>query len=207
MARCGGPDSLVRGVFLMTIRCFVGCLLLVGLVATARAQFKDGEPGGTKLGRTTVTRWRCGIVVMASGGACNGLVGYAPVPTEWPEQQVKVVEEDVSPEVNFTYQVIDGTAKVMVVKIAQLEANKEAKALVTLRDHPQHDPGPEKTDEYRISDDAKLDRAAGLSGSQPEDREPRCEDTCFGQADRRRQAQCVGPRGGDLRLGPRAREV
>ena len=44
-------------------------------------------------------------------------MGYVPVPIEWPEQTVKVAEQDVSPGVKVSYQPLGDTAKVLVVRI------------------------------------------------------------------------------------------
>ena len=90
---------------------------VVGASASALAQFKDAEPGGPKLGDSEVSKWRCGMVITAAGGACQGVIGYVPVPSDWPEQQVKIVEEDVSPEVTVSYETVEGAAKIMTFKI------------------------------------------------------------------------------------------
>ena len=84
----------------------------------------------------------CGAVITAVGGPCKGVIGYVPVPREWPEQQVRIAEEDISPEVTVSYETVEGGAKIMPIKIPNLEAGKEAKAVVTLRDSPQPVVGP-----------------------------------------------------------------
>src|SRR5258708_7146031 len=35
-------------------------------------------------------KWEFGISVRAAAGPCNSILGTFPVPTDWPEQQVKV---------------------------------------------------------------------------------------------------------------------
>ena len=102
------------------------------VVVPAWAQFKQGEPGGAKVGKSQTSQWRTGMIVKASGGACRGLVGYVPVPTDWPEQQVSIVKEDISPEAKIHYETVDGGVKIMNVRIGQLAAGQEAKALVTV---------------------------------------------------------------------------
>ena len=73
-------------------------LLSVGLCSPVLAQFQEGgDEGGAALGKSRTQRWKAGMTVTAQGGQCNGIVGYAPVPVDWPEQQVTVVEEDISP--------------------------------------------------------------------------------------------------------------
>jgi hypothetical protein len=61
-------------------------------------------------------------------------VATLPVPADWPEQQVRVVTEDLTPSVrDLTYREITGGGglKQMVVEIPQLAAGQEARALVT----------------------------------------------------------------------------
>jgi hypothetical protein len=134
------------------------CLTLC-LAASAMAQFQEeADTGGVKMGDATTTKWRCGMVITAVGGACRNIAGYAPVPIEWPEQQVKIVEEDITPEAKVTYQVVDETVKLMTVKIATLEATKEARALVTFEIQRSVILPPEKTDGFLLPDLKKLDR-------------------------------------------------
>jgi hypothetical protein len=135
-------------------------LVIVWLAAVCpvRAQFKQGEPEGTKSGKSEVSRWRAGMVITASGGPCRALVGYVPIPTEWPEQDVKTVEEDISPEAKVTFETVDGGVKVMNVRIGQLAAGQEAKALVTLEICRREVLPPEKTDRFVIPDAKRLPR-------------------------------------------------
>ena len=106
-------------------------LLILCCVSPALAQFKEGDPGGTKTGEAQTHKWKAGIVVTAVGGPCKSLVGYVPVPIEWPEQTVKVVEQEISPGVKVSYQTLDETAKLMVLHIAFIAAGEQAKAVMT----------------------------------------------------------------------------
>ena len=166
-----------------------------------------GEPEGAKIGKAETTRWRVGLIIKASGGACRGLTGYAAVPTEWPEQDVSVVEEDISPEVKLHYETLNGGVKIMSFKIAQLAAGQEAKALVTFEVRRSTVLPPENTDIYVLPDPKKLPRAdSRLSDAESTDRVPRSENPRAGQEDRRRQEKGMGSRRSDLRLGLGTRE-
>jgi hypothetical protein len=136
----------------------VAALVWCGLAASAWAQFKEGgsEPQGTKTGDTQVTRLRVGVVIKASGGACKGIAAYCPIPTDWPEQEVNTVEEDVASEARVSYEIVDGGAKIMNVRIGQLPSGHEAKALVTIEIRRSTVLPPDKTDGYVIADPAKL---------------------------------------------------
>ncbi len=142
----------------------IGLFLLVTVVwlaamVPAEAQFKEGgEPAGAKLGQAETTRWRVGVIVKAAGGACRGLSGYAAVPTDWPEQEVKVVKEDISPEVRLHYETLEHAVKIMSFKIPQIAAGQEVKALVTFEVRRSASLPPEDTSKYVLADPKKLPR-------------------------------------------------
>ena len=142
----------------MMIRRSLMLIVLLGctMPVAAFAQFKDAEPQGVKMGDSKTFRWRAGMTISAVGGACKGITGYAPVPTDWPEQQVRIVEEDISAEAKVDYRIIDGTVKVMTVKDRQLGAGQEAKALVTLEIKRRPILPPDEVDIYVLPDAKKL---------------------------------------------------
>ena len=141
-------------------RCWVcAALAVVVAAASARGQFKDNvEPGGTRLGASHDSKWRCGVIITASGGPCQKIVGYIPVPMDWPEQRVKVLEEDLSPGVTIDYQPVSGTARVMTFRLASIDGGKEAKAVVTFEVRRQVVEKPEKTDGYKFIEAGKIGR-------------------------------------------------
>jgi hypothetical protein len=135
----------------------LGSWVLVSIlgVSPAVAQFKEGgEAKGPKLGEAQVQRWQFGLVVQAVS-PCRDVVGYVPMPGEWPEQQLSVVAEDFSPGVRTAYETVAGV-KVMVVTIAQIQAGAEVKALVTYEVRRHALLPPEKTEIYVLPDPKKL---------------------------------------------------
>lgn len=145
----------------------------------AFAQFKDGEPGDAKTGKSQTSKWRAGVVIKASGGACRGLNGYFPVPTEWPEQQVSTLEEDISSEVKVHYEMVDSGVRILNVRIGQIPANQEAKALVLLEIHRSAILPPENTDIYVLPEVKKLPRELRqylLPSPKIESRDPKIRD-------------------------------
>lgn len=146
---------LIRSCLLTTLLWFVS-------VAPVSAQFKQGEAEGPRMGDSQTTCWRTGMIVKATGGACRGITGYAPVPTDWPEQQVTILEEEVSPEAKISYKMIDGGVKIMNVRIPMLASGKEAKALVTVEIRRSTMLPPEDTDRYVLPDEKKLPREIRL---------------------------------------------
>jgi hypothetical protein len=148
-------------------------------MAPAWAQFKQAEADGTKVGEARTSQWRVGLIIKASGGACRGLAGYAPVPTNWPEQEVKIVAEDISPEAKIRYEMVDGGVQIMDVRIPQLAAGQEAKALVTLEIRRSAILPPEDTDVYVVPEVKKLPRELRLylaPSPKIESRDPKIRD-------------------------------
>jgi hypothetical protein len=124
----------------------------------AAAQFKEGEPGGPQVGEARVSKWQAGFEVTAVGGPCKGIVGYMPVPVEWPEQQIKIAAHDISPAARVSYQPLDDI-KVMVLRIPQIQSNETVKALVTfeVRRSVQLLPGEKDRSAFVLPEVKKLD--------------------------------------------------
>jgi len=84
-----------------------------------------------KLGDAATSQWRFGIVVKARAGAVNGIVATMAVPSDFPEQKVKIIKEEHSPQVGkVSYRDLGGV-KQMVVSIPRVAAGEEASAIVT----------------------------------------------------------------------------
>ncbi len=132
----------------------------VGLATAAQAQFKHPSDNakGPKLGEATVQRWKAGMIITAEGGPCIGLSGSAPIPFDWPEQQVTIVGEDLSPQVKLSYETVNGTAKRMQVKIDQIPAGQEVKAIITVEVRRWILLPPDNTDIYELPDKHKIDK-------------------------------------------------
>ena len=141
------------------MRCFptpLAMALLLLLAGPASAQFQKGDTGGAPVGETRTARWQAGLEVLAVGEPCRGLVGSVPVPIDWPEQKVRVVEEDVSPNATIGYRMVDGTVKQMLVRIPFLPANEEARAVITFEIERSTLLPPSDTSKLRIPDNREL---------------------------------------------------
>lgn len=134
-------------------------LALMGSI-NAFGQFKEPEPsdGGSALGEVNVQRWQAGIIITAIGGACHNVVATAPIPRDWPEQEVEIVEEDFTPGLRVRYQNVDNLAEQMVLTIPTLALGEEAKAVVTVRVRRYQQYAPEDTSVYRIPETSEVER-------------------------------------------------
>jgi transglutaminase-like putative cysteine protease len=118
----------------MLLRPLVAFALATFFAAPALGQFGAKEEGsGPRLGKTATHEWKTGITVTAIGGAgVANCFGTIPVPTDWPEQQVKVVKEDISATARgVTYRVVDNSIRQMIFEIPQVPAGQTGQALIT----------------------------------------------------------------------------
>lgn len=100
--------------------------------ASVRAEEPVAKPMGPILGKSVVTRVKIGVVITADTGPCRGIVATAPVPMNWPEQQVKVEKEETSPNVQkIQYRVLAGTVRQMIVNVPRMKQGEVATATVT----------------------------------------------------------------------------
>ena len=133
-------------------RIFIYLAILHHLASQALA-----EGHGPKFGPSVTQRMRVGLIVKAEQGACRGILATTPVPIDWPEQTVKVIEEQKSPLVKkMSYRLVDDTARQMVIEIPQLPASEEASAFVTFEITRHTLTPPEDTSVFVVP--KKLDR-------------------------------------------------
>lgn len=143
----------------MRWRAGMAAIIGIGLAVGASAQFKkeQKDPDGAKLAESQVQKLKCGVSLTAGGADCFKIVATTPVPVEWPEQEVKIVEEDISSGAKIAYQTYDAGVKLMVVTVPRLQAGQELHAILTLEIRRSAILPPEKTDRYRLPDVNKLD--------------------------------------------------
>ncbi len=138
----------------------LACLL--GLCAAALGQFGEAVPQARGLGPASVGRWRIGVIVTA-GGACRGVVATTSVPTDWPEQAVRAVDEEVSPGVRVSYATIDDVARraavrQMTVRIASLTPGQTAGGVVTFEVKRRERRPPDDAEAYTLPNPRRIRR-------------------------------------------------
>ena len=95
-------------------------------------------------------RWKAGMRVSANRGPCAGIYGTFSVPVDWPEQDVKVVEENISDVVSRTrYRNLDQGVRQMVFYIARLQPGEEAEVTLTFEITRRTQPVPADTTVFR----------------------------------------------------------
>ena len=153
---------MARPVFLAIL------VFWAGLVPAASGQTKGGAAPQAAAGDVAVNSWRIGMVVTADGGAFQRIVGTVTVPMDWPEQRVWVVDQDLSRGVAVSYQTVEGVARQMLVKIPNLAAGEDARAVVTFEIKRLLPSPPENTDVFILPAAKRFDRKfAAFLGPSP----------------------------------------
>ena len=121
--------------------------------ALGRGQLPEPAAGtvAPKLGDLRLQRYRVGVIVTAEGGPCRGLYATLPVPAAWPEQKVRIVEEDISRGVKGpAYRTLAEGVEQMVVTIPSIPAGGKEQAIVTFELERFAIVAPEDTAGWRI---------------------------------------------------------
>ncbi len=121
-----GRRSLIQGI--------VAGLTGAVAVRSAPAQFVSETPAasGPRLGGSGMLRYRVGLRVVAEGGPCRDIYATLPVPTDWPEQQVRLVDEDTSTDIRrIRFRDVPGAARQLIIEIPDLLTGREARAILT----------------------------------------------------------------------------
>ncbi len=123
---------------------------------TARSQFGaplqfQNKNAHSDMERERTLRWKVGIKIAAATGPCSGIRGTFSVPIDWPEQDVKVVEENVSDTVRQTqYRNLDAGVRQMFFVIPRLNFGETAEVTVTFEVTRRTKPLPLDTTVYHI---------------------------------------------------------
>lgn len=106
--------------------------VLISILLLSLAAVRAEEAGPRlKLGEPMTSQWRFGLIVKAPAGAVNGIVATMAVPSDFPEQKVKIVKEEISPQVGkVTYRDLGGV-KQMVISIPRVASGEEVSAIMT----------------------------------------------------------------------------
>lgn len=125
------------------------CLLLA---ATPASGDDAATPGGVRFGEAKTQRWQVGVMVTSPAtGYCQNVLATVPVPTDWPEQEVKEVARDLSGHVTvINFRVLENGVKQMLVGIPAIPPGQTAQAVLTYEVTRREIIGPSDPSGYSI---------------------------------------------------------
>ncbi len=103
-------------------------------VPDAPAQIADVPKGSgfVRYGEPRSGLFRVGAEITASRGACRAIRAMVAVPLECPEQSVRIVKEEFTPDVeSVAYRNLQGGARQMLITVPRLADGATARAVVT----------------------------------------------------------------------------
>jgi hypothetical protein len=153
---------LPRRIFLAS------CAAALTVARSSSAQLVESESGTVppRLADVRIQRYRVGVRVVAEGGPCRGLYATLPVPAEWPEQKVRIVEEDFSRGVRGPqYRMLGDGVKQMVISIPSMTAGSGEQAILTFELERAAILPPENTEQWKIPEKPSRDLKQHLGPS------------------------------------------
>lgn len=142
------PSSLPwlqRRIVLSALLAGVATRLISAQEPAEKSDEETPAPAAIRWGDVAVSKWKVGVVVKAQSDMM-GILATTPIFMDWPEQTVKILEEESSPQVKkISYRVLDNGVRQMVVSIPKLEEGEEASASITFEITKRLIEGPEET--------------------------------------------------------------
>jgi Transglutaminase-like superfamily len=122
-------------------------LALAAVSRIARAQDPSAE--NERFGKPFTTKWRIGLEVRATG-AMTGITAYIPIPTAWPEQEVKITsDEHTSNAKPAKYRSVDSGVNQFHIVIPKLAAGDSAKSVIFIDVTKRNILPPTETEGFR----------------------------------------------------------
>lgn len=102
-------------------------------------------------GEASTNRWRVGAQLLGGTRSCKNLLVTIPVPTDWPEQEVRLHKENFPPEIRSAdYRDLNSGVRQLVVEIPKLKAKQLIEFTVTFDVSTRRIVAPENTAQLKI---------------------------------------------------------
>ncbi len=143
-----------RFKFLLAISTFALLVSWLALVPSdLQAQIGAGQTTAERgrYGETITQKWQVGALIRTGSQDASSIEIAIPVPTDWDEQSVSLVEDDISSSIrNVKYQMLDDGVRRMTATIPRIRANSGVKVLITFEVQTKAILKPERTDNLVI---------------------------------------------------------
>ncbi len=85
----------------------------------AKNRFDKPDPA-LELGDRRTYRFKWAILIDAPDAPCKGVVAMGPIPMNWPEQQVRLLSQELSPGSRVSEEVMNGQAAVLKFQVSNI---------------------------------------------------------------------------------------
>ena len=150
-----------------TLTVFVFALATVLVASNAAAQNTPEEKPsekGVSYGKESKAHWRVGVQVTASKGPMQSVLATVPVPISWPEQKIRLIDEDISRGVRVKQRNLNGVRQ-LVISMGRIPNGATAHALYTIEVTRKEILAPKDTSVFKIPRKAPRDIKRWLNGS------------------------------------------
>jgi len=150
-----------------TFAVFVAAFAALLVASNASAQNKLEKPPsekGVSFGKHSTAQWRVGVKVTATKGPMQSVLATVPVPISWPEQKVKLIDEDVSRGVRVKQRNLGGVRQ-LVISMGRIPNGRTAQALYTIEVSRKEIVAPKDTSIFKIPKKVPRDLKRWLNSS------------------------------------------
>ena len=118
---------------------------------TIKKEVAQSGDSTISFGTAVTSRWRVGAQVLGGSRSCKNVLVTIPVPTDWPEQEVRLHQEDFPREIQSAdYRDLNSGVRQLVVKIPKLKAKQLIQFTVTFDVTTKQIVAPQNTDPLKI---------------------------------------------------------
>jgi transglutaminase-like putative cysteine protease len=126
-------------------------IALLSCATVSHAQFlEEDDSVGVQYGEYVVQRWKAGVEFTAGRAGCRGVIATVPIPANWPEQRVRLVEEDTSSGTRLTYRNLPPGVRQMMVANPSVPSGQSFHSLITVEVARAEQIPPEDTTPFVI---------------------------------------------------------
>lgn len=138
-----------KWLFITALILLFNSTLVLGQFAETPKQPQGEGENGASLGEPQTLKWRCGIELTGGPGGSAKIVATSPIPVSWPEQELKLLEEEVSPGVHAKEKKLFGGVEQMIISVPRLPSGAQVKAVrvYEIKAFPQF--APDNTETYK----------------------------------------------------------
>jgi hypothetical protein len=125
--------------------------LLAGLPGTVRGDDEPAAPPLLTYESPQTQTWKIGLILESGRTHCGNVLATFPVPTAWPEQTVRLIDQEVDGYITgWKPRVLTGGVKQVMLAMNQVPPGSEVKLLLTFEIERSRILGPEQTEMLQI---------------------------------------------------------